>query len=372
MPKVLHVITGLGLGGAETALYRLLGKLSETDFTFRVVSLTDEGVYGERIAALGIPVTALHMPRGRLTWRGLRHLHRILREWQPDVVHSWMYHANLVAWLADSRRAQIWGLRQSPRDAKRLKFTTRTVMRLNALAARSERPQRVVVNAAATLNDYVRMGFPRHKLDYIPNGFSTDVFRPMPGVRSQVRKKLGLPEGAPLLGLFARLHPIKGHDIFFAAAEKVLSVRGDVHFLLCGPGITADNPQVQAWLPAAHKNSFRLQGPCTKMPRWYAALDGLVLASFLEGFPNVLGEAMACGVPCVSTDVGDAARIIGETGFIVPPGDQDALADAMLRLLALPPEARQALGMQARQRIAREFSLETVAQQYAALYRSLL
>lgn len=373
MIKVLHVITGLRQGGAETALYRLLAALQDGTFQFRVVSLTDEGVFGERIARLGVPVDALHMPPGRVTMAGVRRFHSIVRDWQPDITHAWMYHANLLSWLIRPPGRLIWGLRQSPAGWQHLKRSTRLVIYLNALAARlSARPQVITVNSQDAIRRHVALGFPEKRLRYIPNGFDLTAFSPSEELRQKTRAALGLNEATPLLGLFARLHPVKGHAVFFAAARKVLQVRPDVRFVLCGKGLTSENPQVQAWLPPDHRDAFFLQGLCREMPRWYAALDGLVLSSFTEGFPNVLGEAMACGVPCVSTDVGDAAEIIGETGFVVPPGDVDALADAMLRLIALSPDERRALGLQARQRIVANFSLENMAQQYAALYRRLV
>jgi glycosyltransferase involved in cell wall biosynthesis len=207
----------------------------------------------------------------------------------------------------------------------------------------------------------------------IPNGFDLSELRPDPAARQDVRRELEVGERAPLVGMAARFHPQKDHASFLEAAKILHGRLPDVRFLLCGDGVTCENRALsdrvrQAGL-ADHAHLLGVRGD---VPRLLAALDVAVLSSVGEAFPLVLGEAMACGVPCVATDVGDAARIIGETGEVVPPRDPAALAAALERVLNLEPERRRELGMAARQRIEENYSIERIAKRYEDLYSEAL
>lgn len=188
-----------------------------------------------------------------------------------------------------------------------------------------------------------------------------------------MRKTFHIPKTAPCVGLMARFDPMKDHAAFFSAAAMIEKRRPDVHFVLCGEGVTRANAGVAALLNRMpNPYSFHLLGRRKDIPMIAAGLDLLVLTSrYGESFPNVIGEAMACGVPCVVTDVGDTALIVGETGLVVPPGDPSAMADAVLEFLDSPPEMQQAMGLAARKRIKAEYSLKKIAQEYERLYRSV-
>ena len=214
------------------------------------------------------------------------------------------------------------------------------------------------------------MGYAADRMLVIPNGFDLGAFRPDPAAGPTLRRELGIPAPAPLIGLVARFHPQKDHSTFFAAARRLHRTCPDAHFILCGDGITWENPELAAEADQAGlRGCCHLLGRRSDMSFIQAALDFASSSSSTgEGFPNVLGEAMASGVPCAVTNVGDSARIVGETGRIVPPGDPEALVRAWEDLLGLPPEARTALGVAARDRIARQYSLPAIAARYSALY----
>jgi glycosyltransferase involved in cell wall biosynthesis len=196
----------------------------------------------------------------------------------------------------------------------------------------------------------------------IPNGFDLARFRPDPGARVRIRTELGIPSDAPVVGLVARFDPNKGHATFAAAARRLAGGRPGTRFVLVGAGIDATNPVV-AEIPGAH-----LLGVRTDVAAVVAALDVAVSASSSEGFSNTLGEAMAAGVPCVATDVGDSATIVGDTGALVPPDDPAALAAGIESLLARTPEERAAGGARARDRVAANWSLPVVARRFEDLY----
>lgn len=207
----------------------------------------------------------------------------------------------------------------------------------------------------------------------IPNGFDMEGWKPDPGARVDVRRELGLPLEAPLIGLISRFDPVKDHRTFTLAALRLLNQLPNVHFLLCGGGVTWENSELSAWIRSSGAAShFRLLGERDDIPRLTAALDLAALSSYTEGFPNVIGEAMACGVPCVTTDVGDAAYIVGETGRVVPPRQPEALAEALRELIEDGPERRAALGAAARRRVAEYFDLPGVAARYEGLYRDIV
>jgi glycosyltransferase involved in cell wall biosynthesis len=374
--KIAHVITGLNTGGAETMLYKLLSGMDRGTFEARVVSLTDVGPVGEKIRALGVPVRALGMRRGVPDPRGVWQLTRWLKEDKPNLVQTWMYHADLVGGLAARLAGNIpvvWGVRHSNLDPGGNKRTT--IWTAKACARLSHRlPIRIVCCSETSRAVHTELGYAHKKMVVIPNGFDLTAFKPDPAARESVRQELGISKDALLIGLVGRFDPQKDHRNFVAAAARLSAAYPEVHFPLCGDGATWDNAELAGWIEAAGiRQRFHLLGRREDMPRLTAALDiASSSSSYGEGFPNIIGEAMACGVPCVVTDVGDSAFIVGDTGLVVPPRDPDALATAWRKLIELGPEGRRRLGAVARRRVEERFSLPTVVSQYQKLYRGVI
>jgi glycosyltransferase involved in cell wall biosynthesis len=372
--KLTHIISGLSTGGAEMMLYKLLSAWDHRQDEIGVVSLTDRGVLGDRIEKLGFAVRALGLPRGRPSLPGMIRLARWLRQRPPNVLQTWMYHSDLVGGLAAKLAGRIpvvWGVRNGllePNSSKRLTiWTAKTCACLSRVL-----PKKIVCVSEAARQFHVNMGYAEDRMAVIPNGFDLAVFKPNPAARVSVGQELRLPASAVLVGLIARFDPQKDHQNLVQAASIVTNSRREVYFVLCGDGVTAGNQQLHDWIIAGGLvGRFHLLGRRDDIPRLTAALDIAVNSSFGEAFPNVLGEAMACCVPCVATDVGDSAMIIGDTGKVVPPKDPQRLAEALNSMIELGVAGRKQLGEKARRRVQENFDLSVIRDRYAALYREV-
>ena len=374
--KILHVITGLSTGGAELMLFKLLSCLVRETVSNEVVSLTGIGPVGERITDLGVKVHALGMGRGLPSPPKLFSLARMMREARPDIVHAWMYHANLLAGLAAKFARSppvIWGIRQSNLDPRLSKRSTILTARLCARLS-TRLPARILCCSAVARDVHVALGYAPEKMAVIPNGFDLERFRPDGEARIAVRRELGIGLEAPLIGLVARFDPQKDHRSFIRAAARLLESGASAHFLLCGEGIDADNRELGGWIEAAGIGAnCHLLGLRDDMAAITAALDIAVSSSaFGEGFSNAVAEAMACGVPCVVTDVGDSGLMVEDTGRVVAPKDAEALGNAMAGLLAIGAERRAELGRAARRRVEENYSLADIAARHLAFYRETL
>lgn len=368
--RVVHIITGLSTGGAEMMLVKLLQKLDQRLFSCSVISLGDKGQLGPRIEALGIPVYTLDMRRGAISLRAFFRLRRLLREISPDVIQSWMYHANLAATLSCGSRPVFWSIRQSLYDLGKERPLTRAVIRLGSAMSRS--PRAILFNSLTSASQHEAMGYLPSKRIIIANGFDLDAFQPSEEARVNVRRELGLSTDAPLIGLIARYHPMKDHANFVRAAALLHHKHPNVHFLLAGAGVDSRNRELTTRIgQLGIREVTHLLGRREDIPKLTAALDiASSSSSWGEAFPNVLGEAMSCGVPCVATDVGDSGRIVGDTGKVIRPREAEALATAWQEMIELGKESRKRLGILARQRVRDYFSLDTVTADYARLYES--
>jgi glycosyltransferase involved in cell wall biosynthesis len=372
--RVLHVITDLNLGGAEMMLHRLLQAAELEDCSHEVVSLTDLGPVAARLQQIGVRTHALFMSRLPNPLKLLR-LVKLIKELRPGLVHTWMYHANLLggiaAWLVGGTRI-VWAIHSCVLGPDRARRTTRWTV---ALCARLSRwiPDRIVAVSRTSRDQHVAAGYEAERFVVVPNGFDLEQYRPDPASRREVRKELGLDDAAVVIGLVARMDPVKDHLNFVRAAAVLAKRQPHVRFLFCGEGTAEDRDLISAIADAGLRGRFLLLGRRNDVPRVMSSLDIATLCSAAgEAFPLVIGEAMACGVPCVVTDLGDCAYVVGETGRVVPPRNSEALARAWEELVRLGPEERQRLGIQARQRIEARFSLPRIAADYAALYRGVL
>jgi glycosyltransferase involved in cell wall biosynthesis len=372
--RIVHVITGLTRGGAEMMLYKLLSRMDRARFESSVVCLKSEGAMAERIRALGIPVDRVEMRGTPGDLARLARLRRVLRERAPDLIQTWLYHADLLGGLAASlsgRPPVVWGIRMSKVDTLAFRKTTVAIARLCARLSWSL-PERIVCCSETGRQMHAEFGYDARKMVVIPNGFDVEQFRPDPSARASVREELAVPASAPLIGLVARFDPHKDHATFVAASALVAARFPEARYLLVGHGVEPSNATLRAAISAAGLGDrARLLGARDDVARLTAACDLAVSSSFGEGFSNAIGEAMACGVPCVATDVGDSAWLVGDTGRVVAPRDPAALAQAIGELLAIGPEGRAALGAAGRGRIVEHFELSRVVRRYEQLYLEL-
>lgn len=370
----LHVITGLNDGGAEAVLYRLI--TSDPLDTHHVVSLMGEGKYGRLLRDVGVSVTALDMPRGRVTWRGMIRLWRVLKQVQPDVVQTWMYHADLLGGvLARLRRIPVvWGIHNTTLEPGRSSRSTLWVARACAVLSRWV-PRRIVACAQAAVSVHAGLGYDKQRMVVIPNGYDLSRFAPDVQARQRLRQSWRVGDDVPLIGMVARYDPQKDHANLIDALGRLLRQGVTFKAVLVGWCVDGANAALVGALEVAGLcGHVRLLGPTNDVPALMNALDVHVLSSrYGEAFPNVLAEAMACGTPCVTTDVGDAAYIVGETGWVVPPKDPAALAQALQAALnARSDRAAWSKRQSAcRVRIADNFSIETMVQRYRAVWREV-
>jgi glycosyltransferase involved in cell wall biosynthesis len=371
-PFVLHIITGLADGGAEAVLYRLC--THDTKNRHVVVSLMDAGKYGPLLQTAGVEVHCLHMPRGRVTAGGLWRLWRLLRTQRPSVVQTWMYHADLVGGVL-ARLAGVpalcWGIHNTSLEPGSSTRSTIWVARICAWLSRWL-PRAIVSCSRESVRVHRALGYAARKFFVIPNGYDLTRFAPDAAARVRLRAEWGIEDETPLIGMVARFDPQKDHATLIDALARLAHAGSRFACVLVGTGVDPGNAALREAIAAAGlETSVRLVGRRDDVPAVMNALDVHVLSSRSEAFPNVLAEAMACGTPCVTTDVGDAALIVGDTGWVVPPRDPDALARALAEALAAKNDsaAWQARKCAARERVATHFDIERMVDSYRSVWQ---
>lgn len=374
MIRLAHVIVGMSKGGAEMMLRRLVEEnlTNASGFQHVVISLTSLGDHGTALREQGVLVYAMDLRGSAGLFSGLFRLVALLRGIRPQIVQTWMVHSDflggLAARLAGVPRV-IWGVRTTDYSVE-----SRSTRAVRWLCARLSRvvPDKIVCAAQASLESSVKAGYAVGKLMVIPNGFDVGGLRLHMGTGAVVRQKLGIDSDTLVIGCLGRYNPAKDHANFVQAAGCLAALYPGCRFLMVGRDLTPNNAELMGLIQATgFADRFLLLGERSDPAACLDAMDVFVLSSCTEGFPNVLGEAMAMGVPCVSTNVGDAAVLLGDAGEIVPARDSLALATAVRRLLELPLTERQALGEKGRERVERDFSMATAARRFADLYASL-
>jgi len=356
-------------------LLKLLSARGDSAKDTVVVVLADAGTVGPRIAALGVPVFSLNIRRDRPNPFIIVSLIRLLRRFKPDIVQGWLIHGNLIASLASllaGRRGPVlWNVRQSLDGITTESRLTTFLLRLSALF--SCHADAIIYNSLCGAAQHEALGYCAARRVFIPNGFDCERFFPSSEKRRAARAELGVADDAILIGLIGRFHPIKGHRIFFQAAALVARRDRLARFVLVGKGMTRDEPALLALL-GEHDLGDRMffLGERPDIPVLTAALDIACSSSLGEAFSNTIGEAMASGIPCVVTDVGDSAVIVDGSGIVVPPNDPEAFARGIGELIEAGAEKRQALGAAARARILDNFALGDIARRYDDLYRRYL
>jgi glycosyltransferase involved in cell wall biosynthesis len=365
--RIAFVTTSLDPGGAETSLTALTLGLSRLGARTSVIALRGSGRLAERMRAGGIAVTTLDAKSTAAAAFALPRIPLALRRFRPDVVQGWMYHGNLAATAAMPFCAGrlFWSIRQALGALDRETPATNRLIRFGARL--SGRPEAIIYNSTQARRDHEDLGYAATKGIVVPNGFDTELLGPNAEARTRRRGNLGLADDAILVGHLARYHPVKDHTTFLQAAAALADPR--LRFAIAGRGVDPSNPELAALVERLGLGSrVSLLGEADDVGTILPALDVLCVSSRSEAFPNVLGEAMSCGVPCVTTDVGDAAQIVGETGRVVPAGDPARLAEALCAIVQMDAEARRELGRVARQRIIEHYSLDSMITQYQRIY----
>ncbi len=358
--RVAIVCRQLVMGGAERQLVALLRGIPRDRVQVHLLVFYAGGELWPELHDLASLRVVDLRKRGR--WDVVPFLvraYRAVKAINPDVIYGYqnvaMELSAILGGLTGSRVA--WGVRASDMDLRSYDALAGLVFRAGARLSRFASV--IIFNSQRGLAHYLANGYAPARTAVIPNGIDASAFRPDPGASAALRSELHLPDGVRLVGCAGRFDPMKDYDTFLAAAASVAARHPEVHFVLAGPGVTADNAVFHGALargPLASR--LHVLGPRMDMPALLSALDLVVSSSaFGEGFSNVIAEAMACGVPCVATDTGDAAVVLGDTGVVVPVRRPDALAAAVSGLLERPQDELRALGAKARARIVDGYSV---------------
>jgi glycosyltransferase involved in cell wall biosynthesis len=367
--KVVHIIVGLNVGGAEMMLYKLLKYSDRSKFNFEVISLMDKGVLGAKIEELGIPVHPLGMKRGAINLTALRKAKSIVKK--AGVIQTWMYHADLFGFLIKNHirnnQKLIWGIRHSNLEKDKNKKLMLLIAKLNAFL--SKRVDLIISCSKEATKTHIEIGYDHSKIITIPNGFELDTFYKNSFAKSDIESKLKLPKGSPLMLHVGRWNVQKDYPNLIKSIKLVIKERSDITFLLCGSDIDNNNKELVELLieNGVEKNTYLL-GKRDDIPNLLSGADALISSSLGEGFSNVIGEAMACELPCIVTDVGDSAYIVGSYGFVVPPQNSEKLAQAILDFNALSGEEKTKMGIQARERVMNEFEIKEVVRGFEERY----
>jgi glycosyltransferase involved in cell wall biosynthesis len=305
------------------------------------------------------------MRPSRPSVRALLSLLAAIRSFQPSIVQGWMPHGNIAASMAHLSRwnhaAICWNIRFTLEGQEHLPVLTRAIRRLGAF--HFAHPQVVIYNSFRGRSQHEALGYPPHKGCVIPNGFDIQAWRPDAKARAEMRSVLGICDNAYVIGFVGRGHAQKDLPNLFRAFARVASRFPEVILVAVG----RDLDQYDVYHERVH-----FLGQRNDIPSLMQAFDLLCLPSRAEGFPNVLGEAMASALPCVTTDVGDAAMIVGDTGWVVPQNDSVKLAHALIAAITCSREELRTRGRLARERIRLEFSISSVIAKYMAVYQALI
>ena len=370
----IHIITGLGDGGAEAVLFRLC--THDLNHRHIVVSLSGDGKYGPLLREKGIKIYILKMSPNRPSFFAFFKLIQLIRRYKPDVVQTWMYHADLLGGIAAriaGIKAIVWGIHHTTLEPGKSKKTTIWIVKLLARLS-WWLPARIVVCAQRAMDVHEELGYNRAIMSFIPNGYDLSEFTPMPNEARALRSEWGVEPDIFLIGTVGRYNPQKDHANLLQALALLRSRNILIRCVLVGVNLGSDNQELVAQVQRLGlEETVILFGKRTDIPAVMSALDVHVLPSAGEAFPNVVAEAMACETPCVITDVGDAAYIVGNTGWVVPLRDSNALANAIEKSLNETKHDQWALRCtSARERIQKKFSIKKMVTLYHELWSKLL
>lgn len=369
--KSLHLITGLNVGGAEMMLFKVSRGLLLSKSNPEVLALSG-GPLETKFSEVGIPVETLGLSRGSLpSLKTILKLFKKVKSFSPDVIQGWMYHGNLAATVAAffiKNKVVVWNIRQTLYNTNNEKKLTKFVIWLNIFLSRSA--DVIIYNSQTSADQHVHLGFEKSKTVIIPNGFDTSVFFYSEESKAKIRAELGISKDKIVIGHVARFHPMKNHSLFVKTAIRLTTEFPEkLCFIMVGEGISISNPEFQN---LNGNDNFHLLGARRDIPDVTNSFDIATLtSSWGEAFPNTIGEAMACEVPCVASDVGDVKIILGNGGFVTPVDDEELFYEALKKMILLSSAERRAIGKDALARVKEQYSIEKVVESYRDLYQKL-
>ncbi|ASK33645.1 glycosyl transferase [Alcanivorax sp. N3-2A] len=339
--------------------------------------MTDGGKYGAILTSSGFDVHCLSMKPGRVSVRGILKLVKLLKFHRPSVVQTWMYHADLLGGIvsrASGVKSVVWNVRNSDPDCLSNGRFKKYIPRLCALLSGIV-PSAIVFCAQQAKLTHEKIGYRSTSACVISNGYDFGKFYPSEEKLDLLSAASPAPLREPVLGMVARYNVQKDHANLFAALHTLKAAGYSFSFLLVGPGIDESNQDLRKLIDRYSLDDVvYLLGAQQNIPLVMNSLQIHILSSRVEGFPNVVAEAMACSVPCVSTDVGDAGLIIGDTGWVVPPCDSGALAKAIeiaLEEYTYMPESWLERRGRCVERVSDRYSIQYMASRYEDIWHGL-
>jgi glycosyltransferase involved in cell wall biosynthesis len=333
--RVVHVITGLKQGGAENALFRLVSnrnhKIKNT-----VISIQGDGVFVEKFKKIGIEVVSLDLKSRIFFPVAVFKLTKLFKKINPDIIQSWMYHADLLAGIAAflTKKKIFWGIVNFNLDTSVIKYSTKFIIKLCSFLSYSI-PEKIISCSENAIEAHTDVGYCRNKFVTIPLGIDIDDFYKNNNKRIFFRNKWGIKTDDIVLGYVARWDPVKDHDNLLAALNILVKNKLNFKCVLIGPNVDKNNIELKKIIVNKYNvlDKIILPGPLEDIQGAMSALDIHVLSSVGEAFPNVVAEAMACEIPCVVTKVGDAPKIVGTTGWVVEPSNPKELSKALIEAI---------------------------------------
>lgn len=367
--RVFHLITELDTGGAQAALYRLLSRLDQNRFSPVVACFYNgDKAFGQQIRGLGIPVVDLSTRQRKWRLDALWRLYRLLRHEHPQLLHTWLYHAN-IAGRVIGRLAGIPAILSAERNIQLSSPWRDYLNRLTAPLARR------ITCVSQSVADYAisHIGLPSQKIRVIPNGVDMELYARLPD-KTVARPQFDLPRDGLLIGAVGRLHPVKNFDLLIRAFASLIPAFPQASLILIGDGpLRQELTRLAEELGLVQGRDIYFLGDQRAIPILLSTLDIFTLPSRYEGMPNAVLEAMASGLPVLSTASGGTLEIIQDNinGLLVPPGNLPALKEALIRLLS-DQDLRLRLGKAARERVQQHFSLENTINLTSHLYEEML
>tara|TARA_Y100001935_G_C17305264_1_gene511930 strand:+ start:1686 stop:2810 length:1125 start_codon:yes stop_codon:yes gene_type:complete len=372
LKRILFLTTGLNVGGAENVLLRLLSKINREKYEIKVISLIHLGPVADKIKDLDIEVVSLKIKSPLNVPKSFYVLLKNIKFFNPDLIHTFMTHAaffSILIRIFYRRPVIIWNIFCNDLSLKANSFITATIMRICSRFSHIV-PQRIIVDSKSAFIAHENTGYSNDRMEIINNGVDTNLFKPKKNLDNNYRAQF-FDDSDFIIGMIARYHPVKAHDIFLKAAAIITKKKKGIKFFLNGKGIK-NNPRIKEIIEKENIEEFvHLSDDNLDILTILPTCDLLVSSSHFESFPNIICEAMSYTIPCIVTDVGDCKFIVGNHGVSVKPNNIKEIAEASIDMINLPKEKFIKIGMNARKRIIDNFNIDLMSDKYSRLYSEI-
>lgn len=380
MIKVINIITGLYQGGAEMQLLYNMKNIDTKKYKCYVVSLCDEGNVGKKIIQAGIPVYSLDIKKSKyaiirflMFIRALFILSRYIKEVKPDIVQTWLHHADLAGLIAcklAGHKKLFWSVHCS--YLRPPYFKKRNIILVKLLGKLSKIPKVISFNSSAGLKSHIEMGYIPKQMKMIPCGFDSKIFSPNSKKRQNIRDYYGISDSDFLVGFVGRHHVVKDIKTFLLAVHELSKKHNNIQTIMVGQGFDEFNQEIISLKKDLQLKNIKLLGRRDDVPALMNAFDLFLITSVSEGFPNVLGEAMLTGLPCLVTDVGDCKEVLANNKYVFNVGDYKGMANKASEIINLTELQKKELSLYNQKIIKKNYEISIVTKKYQEIYKTLI